>query len=74
MSLTQLRSDRKKILDHFLLTWQLKSRAKWALYGDSNTNYFHALASGIRNQNSIWSLLDEEGHIIEDEVALKDMG
>ena len=73
MSLNQLRSDRKRILDHFLLTWQLKSCAKWALYGDSNTKYFHALASGRRNQNSIWSLLDDEGHSIEDETTLKDM-
>ena len=74
MTLTQLRSDRKKILDHFLLTWELKSCAKWALYGDSDTKYFHALKSGRRNQNSIWSLLDDEEHCIEDEPALKDMG
>ena len=34
LNLSQLRSDRKKILDHYLLTWQLKSHAEWALYGD----------------------------------------
>ena len=28
--LTQLRSDKQKVLDHSLLTWQLKSRTKWA--------------------------------------------
>ena len=47
--LTHLRSERKLILNHFLLTWQLKSRTKWALQGDSNTKYFHMLASGRRN-------------------------
>ena len=73
LTLSQLRPEKKKILDHYLLTWQLKSRAKWALYGDSNTKYFHALASGRRNQNSIWSLLDDEGHGIDDEATLKDM-
>ena len=40
----------------------------------TNTKYFHVLASGRRNQNSIWSLLDDEGHGIDDEDALKDMG
>ena len=29
--LAQLRSEKQKILDHFLLTWQLKSRLKWSL-------------------------------------------
>ena len=74
MTLTLLRSKKKKLLDHYLLTWKVKSRAKWALYIDSNTKFFHALASGIRNNNTIWSLEDEDGHCIEDEVALKELG
>ena len=72
--LAHLRSERKLILNHYLLTWKLKSRAKWALQGDSNTKYFHMLASGRRNQNSIWSLSDEDGNIYEDETTLKDLG
>ena len=74
LSLTLLRSNKKKLLDHILLTWKLKSRAKWALYGDSNTKYLHALASSRRNQNTIWSLTNAGGHIIDDEAELKDMG
>ena len=35
---------------------------------------FHALASSRRNQNSIWSLLDENGNSVEDECTLKEMG
>ena len=69
--LTLLKSDKKKILEHYLLTWKLKSRTKWALYGDSNTKYFHMMASGRRNQNSIWSLYDDDGNCYEDEEALK---
>ena len=32
------------------------------------------LASGRRNQNSIWSLSDEAGNTIEEETALKELG
>ena len=74
LSLTLLRSKKKKLLDHYLLTWQLKSRAKWAMYGDSNTKFFHAMASGRRNHNAIWSLEDDDGNCIEDEIALKELG
>ena len=74
LSLSMLRSKKKKLFDHILLSWQLKSRTKWALYGDSNTKFFHALAYGRRNQNTIWSLMDEDGNSVENETALKDMG
>ena len=74
LSLSQLRTKKKNILEHHLLTWQLKIRTKWALEGDSNTKYFHVVASGRRNQNSIWSLLDDGGRCIEDETELKVLG
>ena len=64
LSLSRLRSEKKKILDHHLLTWQFKSRTKWALEGDSNTKFFHTVASSKRNQNSIWSLMDEGGRCV----------
>ena len=32
------------------------------------------LASGRRNQNSIWYLCDDDGNIFEDESALKELG
>ena len=32
------------------------------------------MASSRRNHNAIWSLEDEDGHNIEDEVALKELG
>ena len=51
--LSQLNAGRTRILEHFQLTWQLKSRIKWAQQGDANTKYFHAVASGRRTQNSI---------------------
>ena len=74
LALNQLRAMKKKLQEHLLLPWQLKSHTKWALYGDSNTKFFHTIASDRRNYNTIWSLVDEEGHCIEDEQALKDLG
>ena len=62
------------MLEHHLLTWKLKSRAKWALLGDSNTKFFRTLALGKRNQNMIWSLDDDDGNCIEDKSALKELG
>ena len=46
----------------------------WVMHGNSNTKFFHALASGCRNKNAIWDLEDEDGHGMEDEVALKELG
>ena len=73
-TLNNLRLKKKKVLDHHLLTWHLKSRVNWALFGDSNTKLFHALASGRRNQNAIWSLEDNDGNCIDEEEALKNLG
>ena len=42
--LSHLSAERQNILEHFQLTWQLKSRTKWALQGDSNTKSFHAVS------------------------------
>ena len=66
--------EKQKILRHAQLTWQLKSRTKWDLQGDSNTKFFHAVASGKRLHNMIWSLEDSEGVSIKEESALKEMG
>ena len=73
-ALNLLRAKKKKILDHLLLTWKLKSRNDWVLYGDSNTKFFHAIASDKRNHKTIWSLVDEERHTIEEEHELKELG
>ena len=73
-SLNLFRLKKKALLDHYLLTWKLKSRAKWEEPRDSNTKFFHALASRRRNQNAIWALEDEDGHSVEDEAALEELG
>ena len=74
LHLSHLSVERQRILDHLQLTSQLKSRTKWALQGDSNTKFFHVVASGRRLQNMIWSLEYSDGNLIEEEAPLKELG
>ena len=72
--LAELRKKMKHLLDHELLSLQLKSRVTWAALGDANTKFFHSLASACKNQNAIWALKDDKGNLVEDEKGLKDLG
>ena len=69
-----LRDKKDKRLAHELLTWQLKSKTKWAELGDANTKYFHTIASARRNFNSIWALKNEEDAWVENDDQLKELG
>ena len=57
--LTLLRAERQKILDHDQLTWQLKSRTKRALQGDSNTKIFIQWPQGgeTKTRSGLWKIL-----------------
>ena len=72
--LNSLKADLQKILDHELYSARLQSRVTWALNGDANTKYFHAMASARKNHNAIWSLQDEEGTWISDDQSIKSLG
>ena len=72
--LAELRKKMKHLLDHELLSLQLKSRVTWAALGDANTNFFHSVAFARRNQNAIWALKDYKGNLVEDQKGLKDLG
>ncbi|KAL7222099.1 hypothetical protein ACSBR1_023919 [Camellia fascicularis] len=52
-------SKRKELL------WLQKSRLSWTLNGDKNTKFFHSIASGRQNKNSLNSLT-VNGNVIED--------
>ena len=45
LRLNSLKADLQKVLDHELYLARLQSRVTWALNGDANTKYFHAVAS-----------------------------
>jgi len=59
-SLSALERNRSSILREQELAWRLRSRATWLKSGDSNTKYFHNLASLNRSKKSIWSIDSEE--------------
>jgi hypothetical protein len=48
--------NRSSILREQENAWRLRSRATWLKSGDSNTKYFHNLASYNRSRKSIWSI------------------
>jgi hypothetical protein len=45
--------------------WRLKSKATWLKCGDSNSKFFHKVASYNRLKKSIWSIKDEGGIVIQ---------
>ena len=45
LRLNSLKADLQKVLDHELYSARLQSRVTWALNGNANTKYFHAVAS-----------------------------
>jgi hypothetical protein len=50
--------------------WVQRARANWLKQGDRNTNYFHNFASKRKKQNTIKSLVDENGVRHEDRDAM----
>ena len=60
--------------DHEISSARIQSRITWALKGDANTKYFHAVASARKNHNAIWSLKDGLGNWVSDDQSLKTLG
>ena len=59
--LSELRKKMKHLLDHELLSIQLKSRVTWVEMGDANTEVFHSVAYAHRKKNDILDLKVEKG-------------
>jgi hypothetical protein len=52
--------------------WRLRSRATWLKSGDSNSKYFHNVASYNRNKKLIWSIKNSREELIRGQDAIKD--
>eukprot|EP00253_Pinus_taeda_P030204 PITA_30204 len=61
---TTLITRRSQILKEREESWRLRSRAIWLLEGDANTKFYHKFANGRKAINTIWELMDENGHPI----------
>jgi hypothetical protein len=54
--------------------WRLKSRAIWLASGDENTKFFHSYAKGRKLNNTIWSLNQRNGQLVNTFEGLSSMG
>lgn len=71
-TLKVLESSRNLILSDEEKRWRLRSHATWLKWGDSNTIFFHTLASFNRNKKLIWSIENNRAETIRGQEAIKD--
>ena len=74
LRLISLKTELQKMIEHELYSARLQSRVTWALNGDANTKFFHAVASARKNHNAIWSLQDESGDWVSYDPTIKTLG
>jgi hypothetical protein len=67
-----LESRRNSILRSEENAWRLRSRATWLKSGDSNSKFFHKVASFNRYKKSIWSIKNAGEEVIRGQEALKE--
>jgi hypothetical protein len=66
-----LERNRAHILREEEKCWRLRSRATWLKWGDSNTKFFHNLASHNRNKKQIWSIQSDCDETLREQEAIK---
>ncbi|XP_074375304.1 uncharacterized protein LOC141717092 [Apium graveolens] len=73
----QMYYDEKEKLNDLLLHeelyWKQHAKAFWLEEGDSNSNFFHAIASNRKKMNHIESLKSEDGRLVTDHEELCSM-
>ena len=69
-----LQERKGKYWAHEITTQRLKSKVQWIKEGDANTRFFPSFASSRRTTNAIWSLKDQNGLYVSEDLALKQLG
>jgi hypothetical protein len=67
-----LESNRNNLLREEEEAWRLRSRVTWIRSGDSNTKFFHKMASYNRNRKHVWELTSSTGIKITGQEAIKE--
>ncbi|KAK9927793.1 hypothetical protein M0R45_024959 [Rubus argutus] len=66
-----LRNKFEELLFNEEMLWRQRAKIKWAKEGDSNTKFFHCLATGRRKINLIEKLVVEGGRVVEDAESIE---
>jgi len=67
-----LETFRNSILRRTEDLWRLRSRMTWIQSGDSNSKFFHKVASSNRNRNHVFDIQSESGGTLYDQKAIKE--
>ena len=59
------------VLEQGEMLWYQKSREKWIVFGDRNTNYYHTNTTVRRKRNRIEMLKDDEGRRVDQSEELE---
>jgi hypothetical protein len=51
--------------------WRQRAKIHWLQNGDSNTKFFHAMASMRKKSNKIWKLQAESGEVVDRQEELR---
>jgi hypothetical protein len=68
-----LRYELGRLEEQKNLYWKQCARVHWMKQGDRNTKFFHSAASERKRKNRLKGLKKEDGSVVEDEEAMKDV-
>jgi hypothetical protein len=67
-----LETNRNTLLRRAEDVWRLRSRMTWIKSGDSNSKFFHKIASSNRNRKHVWEIQSDSGGTLTDQKAIKE--
>ena len=67
------KAELDRLLDQEEVYWKQQAKDFWLKEGDSNTRYFHSLASSKQKHNQIRKLNDADGNEVSDKEGLRNL-